>query len=134
MSIGSEKFVCTDILLGSQQTVAKTPDNLPATPVDDSQTESDDAAGLPEVHRKLNDRIQRIHEQLPRGTVFIIFTGTADPRQMSYYQAKRTKFTNMTKTIPQSEIPPDVFTENDMRTLEAEVMKSRMGLSFFCVK
>lgn len=93
-----------------------------------------DPKDLANTHASLNARIEKVHEALPRGTVLIIFTGTGDPRSMAAYQAKRARLMTLSKSVPASQLPPDLFTSADERAMEDEVKKAKMGLSFFCVK
>jgi hypothetical protein len=107
----------------------------PSPPLSSSQTSylNSSPNNLEEVLEKLNSHIVAIHQNLPKYTGLIIFTGHEDPREMIKLNQKRTNFERMWKTGLEIE-GKDKWMSEDDRNLTNEVEKVRRGLSFYLVK
>jgi len=124
-------------------TPAPTPLSQPTTPLlkqaspplSSSQAShpNSNSSNVEEVLEKLNSQIVSIHQNLPKYTGLIIFTGHEDPREMIKLNQKRTNFERMWKTGLEID-GKDKWMSEDDRNLTNEVEKVRRGLSFYLVK
>jgi len=85
--------------------------------------------------RQLVERLERIYEALPPCTVFLLFSGSGDPRDMSKLQALRTTWRQEYNTPGMKWDKLSVkWTDTEEQALRKAVKKARDGVAFVTVK
>jgi RNA exonuclease 1 len=79
------------------------------------------------------EHIAKVYESLPRGTAFIVYSGTGDPREMRRLQAMNRQYHEEYRTKKWDELSVQ-WTDREMQALSEAVKKARQGISFVTVK
>ncbi|KAI5300832.1 hypothetical protein KEM55_004608 [Ascosphaera atra] len=80
------------------------------------------------------NHVQRIYESLPPATVFIVYSGTGDPREAVKLQEQHRKYlTDFRSGVPWDQLPVK-WTDTEEQALKAAVAKARMGVGFLGVR
>lgn len=101
-----------------------------ATPYSEHSTKP-----LSSTIRSAINHITQIHASLPPATLFIVYSGTGDPRPMRVLQERRRRYHREIKLRKWDELDPgDRWTDTEEQELKKAVIKAREGLGFVCVK
>ncbi|KAH8675778.1 hypothetical protein BX600DRAFT_432331 [Xylariales sp. PMI_506] len=85
--------------------------------------------------QRLTSRIQRIYDSLPPCTVFVLFSGSGDPREMSKLQAQQAQFKREYNTPGSKWDDLSVkWTDAEDQALKKAVSVARNGIGFVGVK
>ena len=90
-------------------------------------------SGLEARIRSTASRIRAIYESLPSCTLFVVYTGTGDPRQLCRLQAMQTRFRKEFKLKKWDELSVK-WTDEDHQALKKAVETARDGIGFMCMK
>jgi RNA exonuclease 1 len=77
--------------------------------------------------------IHRIHKHLPPCTLFIVYTGTGDPREASRLQKMQQQYRREFKVKKWDDLSVK-WTDDEEQALKKAVEQAREGLAFMCVK
>lgn len=103
--------------------------NEPQSPLEQDTT-------TPTLHSTLTStvtNIQRIHASLPPCTLLILYTGTADPRDVGRLQKLQQQFRKEFKVKKWDQLSVK-WTDAEEQALRKAVEKAREGVGFLCVK
>ncbi|KAI9037448.1 RNA exonuclease [Aspergillus affinis] len=112
------------------------PDNLEGgcNTEETTPTDNDELQGLSDMVARTTSNIQRVYDSMPPCTLFVVYSGTGDPREVSRLQAMHKTF----RDEYQSRKPWDELTVKWTDTEEQELKKAcetaRAGCGFMCVK
>lgn len=110
-------------------------DGGPPVTVDLSYDDAPAVSPLEACLVSLSQRLKRIHDALPPCTVFIVMSGTGDPREMSRLQAMQTKFKREYNTPGSKWDELSVkWTDAEDQALRKAVRAARNGIGFVSVK
>jgi len=77
--------------------------------------------------------IDKIHSNLPPCTLFIVYTGTGDPREVIRLQTMQQQYRREFKVKKWDDLSVK-WTDDEEQTLKRAVERAREGLAFMCVK
>jgi RNA exonuclease 1 len=77
--------------------------------------------------------IHKIHSNLPPCTLFIVYTGTGDPREVSRLQTMQQQYRREFKVKKWDDLSVK-WTDDEEQALKRAVERAREGLAFMCVK
>ncbi|KAK0718763.1 hypothetical protein B0T21DRAFT_295958 [Apiosordaria backusii] len=101
----------------------------------DGDADKDKASPLEECLSTLSQRLQRIHAALPPCTLFMILSGTGDPREMSRLQSMHSQFKKEYNTPGSKWDQLSVkWTSEEEDALRKAVKVARAGVGFVGVK
>ncbi|GAA97745.1 uncharacterized protein L969DRAFT_55485 [Mixia osmundae IAM 14324] len=87
------------------------------------------------VYAQMNERIKTLWNGLPRSTALIILTGHSDPGPAIALNKRRATYDSLCRMLKPSEVPREhVWMTQDDRDLEQEVVKAKLGMSFFSIR
>jgi RNA exonuclease 1 len=98
----------------------------------DEETEITGEELLAVVSRTV-EHIAKIYESLPRGTAFIVYSGTGDPREMRRLQAMNRQYHEEYRTKKWDDLSVQ-WTDREVQALSQAVNNARQGISFVTVK
>lgn len=105
-----------------------------AAPAEDTTTDSQHAHALSETVARTVSDISRIYESLPPCTLFVVYSGTGDPREVSRLQAMhKTYREEFNSRKPWDELSVK-WTDVEEQALKKACERAREGLGFMCVK
>ncbi|KAK4197826.1 putative RNA exonuclease 1 [Triangularia verruculosa] len=114
--------------------------NRPGTTVDEKTdknagADKNGASSLKECLDALSQRLQRIHAALPPCTLFMVVSGTGDPREMSRLQSMHSQFKKEYNTPGSKWDQLSVkWTSEEEDALRKAVKVARAGVGFLAVK
>jgi len=80
---------------------------------------------------RLDTRLNKLLDGLPRDTLVQIYSGAGDPREMARLATKRRKYAELHRTKNWARIPEeDVFTDGDHQALQQSVEAAKTGVAF----
>ncbi|KAH8429687.1 RNA exonuclease [Aspergillus melleus] len=95
---------------------------------------TDDPQGLSDMVARTTSNIRRVYDSLPPCTLFVVYSGTGDPREVSRLQAMHKTF----RDEYQSRKPWDElsvkWTDTEEQALKKACERARAGCGFMCVK
>lgn len=105
-----------------------------AAPTEDSTTDSQHAHALSGTVAQTISDITRVYESLPPCTLFVVYSGTGDPREVSRLQAMhKTYREEFNSRKPWDELSVK-WTDVEEQALKKACERAREGLGFMCVK
>ena len=108
-------------------------ETTPTTSADDATAPSYSPILAETVSRTVSD-ISRIYESLPPCTMFIVYSGTGDPREVSRLQAMHKKYREEFQgRKPWDELSVK-WTDVEEQALKKACERAREGCGFMCVK
>lgn len=117
----------------STEVTALPEETTPTTSVDGSTAPSFNPALADAVAQTVSD-INRIYESLPPCTLFVVYSGTGDPREVSRLQAMHRKHREEFKgSKPWDELTVK-WTDVEEQALKKACERAREGCGFMCVK
>lgn len=109
-------------------------ETTPTGPTTASEPSSTDLQDLSTVVARTTANIQRVYDSLPPCTLFLVYSGTGDPREVSRLQAMHKTF----RDEYQSRKPWDElsvkWTDTEEQALKKACERARAGCGFMCVK
>ena len=99
---------------------------------DQSADTEPSAATLGEAVARTTSHIKAIHSCLPPCTLFIVYSGTGDPREMARLQERHRTFKREFQTKKWSEIE-DKWTDTQEQQLKEACRRAREGIALLCI-
>ncbi|CAL5867178.1 uncharacterized protein PFLUO_LOCUS1390 [Penicillium psychrofluorescens] len=101
----------------------------------DSQTDRSNTATLSETVSQTVSNIARIYDSLPPCTLFMVYSGTGDPREVGRLQAMHRTYRDEynTSRVPWDELTVK-WTDAEEQALKKACERAREGCGFMCVK
>lgn len=90
----------------------------------------------PNLHSTISStvsRIQAIHDSLPPCTLFIVYSGTGDPREVGRLQKMQQQFRKEFKVKKWDDLTIK-WTDDEEQALRTATERAREGMGFMCVK
>lgn len=98
----------------------------------DSEAEMTGAEVSSVVSRTVS-HIAKVYASLPRGTAFIVYSGTGDPREMRRLQAMNRQYHEEYRTKKWDDLSVQ-WTDREVQALSEAIKNARQGISFVTVK
>ena len=108
------------------------PTSSPPPPNSPPNPDTSSATSLPKALTSLVARIRTIHTFLPPCTLFVIYTGTGDPRDMARLQEMQRTFKREYREKKWDELSVK-WTDKEEQALRQAVKKAREGMGLICV-
>ncbi|RAL13498.1 RNA exonuclease [Aspergillus homomorphus CBS 101889] len=106
----------------------------PEETTSDTATATTATASLSDVVARTISNIQRIYDALPPCTLFMVYSGTGDPREVSRLQAMHKQFREeYNSKKPWDELSVK-WTDTEEQALKKACERAREGCGFMCVK
>lgn len=106
-------------------------------PVEDKQSsarDSSSSSALSDAVSRTVSNIARIHDSLPACTLFMVYSGTGDPREVARLQALHKQYREeFNSRKPWDELSVK-WTDTEEQALKKACEKARQGCGFMCVK
>jgi RNA exonuclease 1 len=111
-----------------------TPTTGTSTPATGTSTTTTDSKSLAETVSRTVSDISRIYESLPPCTLFVVYSGTGDPREVSRLQAMHRKYREeFNSRVPWDQLTVK-WTDTEEQALKKACERAREGCGFMVVK